>query len=605
MDIDEATIRFAGDASDGMQLVGAQFTHTSAAHGNFVATLPDPAAEIRAPAGVLAGVSGFQVTFAKRVIHTPGDRLGALVAMNPASLKANLGDLEANGVLIVNADGFTTEELEKVGYSANPLADGTLKNYRVIPAPMNQLNREAVARVNLIPREAERCKSFFALGLAFWLFDRPVEPTLRWIRETYAKNPAMIEASTRTLKAGYQYGETCSVVLDRYRVNKAELPPGRYRTINGIEALALGLLTAAEQTKLPLVFAGFPVAPASELLHQMYEWKQADVKVVQAEDDLAAINLALGAAFGGALGVTATSGPGLGLQSDTLGLAVMSELPCVIIDLQRAGPSTGMPTKTEQADLLQALHGRNGECPLIVLAPSSPADGFAMVLEAVRLALRCMTPVIVLADTHLAHSSEMWRVPTLKELPAIEAKHAPAQSNGAFLPYQRDQYLARPWAVPGTPGLEHRTGGLEKEDLTGNVSYDPLNHEQMVQIRARKIALAADAIPPLSVDGPAQGDLLVVGWGSTQGAIAAAVARCRAKGLQVAHAHLRHLHPLPKNVGEVLKRYRKILVPELNAGQLCQVLRAAYLVDAVGLSKMQGQAFLVSEIEEKIAELLS
>jgi 2-oxoglutarate ferredoxin oxidoreductase subunit alpha len=601
---DDVSIRFSGDAGDGMQLIGTQFTLACAHHGNAVFTLPDPAAEIRAPAGTLAGVAGFQVHFGNAAVRTPGDQLNALVAMNPAALKVNLPDLEAGGLLIVNADAFTPEEIEKAGYAANPLHDGSLTSYRLVAAPMNQLNREAVARVSLSPREAERSKSFFALGLACWFFDRPLEPTSRWIRDTYAKNPAMIEATTRTLNAGHRHGETYAAA-PQCRVAKASLPAGKYRQVSGTEAVTLGLLTAAEQTQLPMVFAGFPVAPASELLHQLCEKKRPGVKVIQAEDDLAALNLALGAAFGGALGITATTGPGLSLQSETLGLAVMTELPCVIIDVQRAGPSIGMPSKPEQADLLLALNGRHGECPLIVLAMATPADGFAIVREAIRLACRCMTPVIVLADTYVAQSAETWPVPTMAELPAIDVRRAaPHEGNGSavFLPYQRDDRLARPWAIPGTPGLEHRTGGLEKESGTGNVSYDPLNHEAMVQTRARKIALAADDIPPLEVQGPAEGDLLVIGWGSTAGVIAAAVERCQRKGLAVAAAHLRHLHPLPRNVGDVLKRYRRVLVPELNSGQLCSVLRSTFLVDVVSLSKVQGRPFLVSEIERKIEE---
>jgi 2-oxoglutarate ferredoxin oxidoreductase subunit alpha len=599
---DAITIRFAGDAGDGMQLVGAQFTNTSAQQGNYVCTLPDLPAEIRAPAGTLPGVAGFQVQFSTRAIHTPGDRLDALIAMNPAALRANLPDLEANGLLIVNADMFIQEELDKTGYAVNPLGDNFLNGYRLLAAPMNQLNREAVARVNLSPREAERCKSFFALGLAYWLFERSPEPTLRWIRETYAKNPAMIEAGTRTLKAGYQFGEAHSA-LPVQRVAKVEMAAGRYRQVSGAESLCLGMLAAAQQANRNLVFAGFPLTPASELLHQLTEWNQPNAKVIQAEDDLAALNLALGASFGGAIGVTATTGPGMSLQSEALGLAVISELPCVVIDVQRAGPSTGMPSRTEQADLLQALDGRHGECPLIVLAMATPGDGFASMLEAVRLATRYMTPVVVLADAFLAGAAETWRVPSLDELPAIEIREA-VSSSGAFLPYQRDDQLARPWATPGTPGLEHRTGGLEKEADTGNVSYDPLNHELMVQTRARKIALAADEIAPLTVQGPPSGDLLVIGWGSTYGAIAAAVARCQRKGRSIASAHLRHLNPLPRNTGDVLKGFHRVLVPELNSGQLCKLLRSTYLIDAVSMGKVQGRPFLISEIEARIEEML-
>ena len=525
--------------------------------------------------------------------------------MNPAALKANLRDLEPNGLLIVNADTFTHEELEKAGYAANPLTDESLKGFRLLPVPMNQLNRDAVARVNLSPREVERCKNFFALGLTFWFFDRPLEPSLRWIRDTYAKNPAMIEANTRTLRAGYHFGETNPTLPTRYRIGKAEMAAGRYRNITGTESLALGLLTAAHQTKLPLVFAGFPLAPANELMHELFERKQPNVKIIQAEDDLAAINLALGASFGGALGVTATTGPGFSLQSETLGLAVMSELPCIVIDVQRAGPGTGMPSKSEQADLLLALHGRHGECPLIVLAMASPADGFAIVMEAARLAIRYMTPVVVLAEAYLSSSAETWRIPVLDELPTIEVHYAEkADGLTAFLPYQRDERLARPWAIPGTPGLEHRTGGLEKEELTGNVCYDPLNHEAMVRTRALKIAKVADDIPLLQVSGPLNGDVLVLGWGSTYGAIASAVERCQRNGLQVASAHLRHLNPLPRNVGTVLKNYRRVLVPELNAGQLCKLLRSEHLAEVVSLNKVQGRPFLVSEIVQKIKEML-
>ncbi|MBI3823939.1 MAG: 2-oxoacid:acceptor oxidoreductase subunit alpha [Planctomycetes bacterium] len=601
---DAVVIRFAGDAGDGMQLVGTQFTMASAAHGNLVCTLPDPPAEIRAPVGALAGVSGFQVHFSSHAIHTPGDRLDALLAMNPAALKANLPDLEPGALLIVNTDTFLPDELHAAGYASNPLQDGLLDSYRLLAAPMDQLNREAVAKVKLIARETGRCKSFFALGLALWLFDRPLDATLRWIRDTYAKNPVMIEATTRSLNAGYQRSAALRTPAVQVRVAKAESEPGRYRQVSGAEALTLGLLAAAHRTGLPLVFAGFPLAPASEILHQLFEMKQPNVKVIQAEDDLAALNLALGASFGGALGVTATTGPGFSLQSEALGLAVMSELPCVVIDVQRAGPSTGIPSKAEQADLLLALHGRHGECPLIVLAMATPSDGFAIALEAARLAIRCMTPVIVLADAYVTGGAETWRVPTLDELPAIDVRHAKPSAGKTFQPYGRDEHLARPWAIPGTPGLEHRTGGMEKEAGTGNVSYNPLNHEEMVQTRARKIDLAVDTIPPLEVNGPPQGDLLVLGWGSTYGAIAAAVERCQRKGMSVAAAHLRHLSPLPKNTGDVLKRYRKVLVPELNAGQLSKVLRDAFLVDVVSLSKVQGRPFLVREIEQKIEELL-
>lgn len=595
---DAAVILFAGDVSDGVELIGEQFTAASALQGNAVCTLPDPPAEIRAPAGTLAGVSGFQIQISRHAIHTPGDQANVLIAMNPAALKAYGAEVEAGGLIVVNADALTAQEWEKAGWTGDPLSDPSLAGRRVLAVPFGELNRKAVARMSLSPREAERCKSFFALGLTYWLFERALDTTCDWIRTTYAKNPGMIEAGTRALKAGYQFADADAQFATCYRIPKAASPVGRYRRIRGNEALALGILASAEQTKLPLVFACFPQRPANELLHHLCDIKHGRVKIVQAEDDLAALQVALGASFGGALGMTATTGPGLSLQSEALGLAVMSELPCVIIDIQRAGPAGGMPSKTEQADLLHALHGRNGECPLIVVAPASAADGFAIVLEATRLALGCMTPVIVLADALLAQSVETWRVPALTELPALEARHA------VFRLHERDDQLVKPWAVPGTPGLEHRSGGLERDDGTGNVSSDPLNHETRVQMRARKIALAADAIPALEVNGPAQGNLLVLTWGSTFGPAADAVARCQRRGLAVAHAHLRHLHPLPKNTGEVLKRYAKVLVPELNAGQLSHILRATFLLEPISMTKVQGRPFAVREIEAKIEALL-
>lgn len=601
-EIDAAVIRIAGDISDGIYGIGVQFTAASTALGNHVWTLLDPAAEIRAPAGALAGVSAFQVHFSKAPIHTPGDRLGALLAMNPAALRAHLADLEPGGILIANSDAFTPSDLELAGYRANPLEDGSLAGYRLFAVPMNRLNREAVARVNLSPREAERARNFFALGLACWLYQRPLEPILHWVQETYTRNPPMIEANTRTLKAGFFYHETISAMPIR-GVGKAEFPAGRYRQLNGIDALALGTLTAARQAKLPLVFAGFPSPPAAELLQRLVEWKQPDAKIIQAEDELAAVNLALGAAFGGALAVTATHGPGLALQSESLGLAVMSELPLVVIDLQRPGPAAGMPGKVEQADLLQAVFGRHGECPLIVLAMAHPADGFDIMLEAARLAVMAMSPVIVLADAYLTQSAQSWRVPALDQLPTIDVRRPPQATD--FTPYQRDGRLARPWAAPGTPGLTHRVGGLEKEIDTGNVSYEPADHEKMVRLRSEKIARIAEIIPPLSVDGPADGDLLVLGWGSTAGAIRTAAQRCRRDGLPVANAHLRHVHPLPANLAAVLGRYRKVLVPELNAGQLAQLLRAAFPGEIVSLCKVRGQPFQVNEIEVKIREVIA
>jgi 2-oxoglutarate ferredoxin oxidoreductase subunit alpha len=608
--LESATIRFAGDSGDGMQLAGTQFTNASAILGNDISTLPDFPAEIRAPAGTLAGVSGFQVHFSSRDIHTPGDNLNALVAMNPAALKTNLKDLESGGILIVNSDAFTNNDLHKAGYKINPLEDGSLKGYRLFRIPINTLNREAVAEVKLSPREADRCKNFFALGLVYWLYERPLEPTLRWIREKFAKNPAVLEANTRTLKAGYNFGETTETMPVHYAVPPATIKPGRYRKITGNEALALGLVSAATLMNKALVYATYPITPASDILHNLSDLKRYGVRTIQAEDEIAAIGMAIGASFGGALGVTATSGPGICLKSEAIGLAVMTEMPLLIIDVQRGGPSTGLPTKTEQADLLQAMFGRNGECPAAIVAPCSPADCFNMVFEAVRLAVGFMTPVLLLSDGYLANGAEPWPIPRIEDLPKIVVKH-PSEPNtngngeAHFLPYKRDARLVRQWAIPGTAGLEHRIGGLEKEDITGNVSYDPLNHEHMVKTRAKKIANIANEIPLLEVNGPGEGDVLVIGWGGTYGAIVSAVQRSQRKGLKVAQAHLRYLNPMPRNTGEVLRRYKKVLVPELNCGQLRMLLRSEFLVDAVGLNKIQGRPFLVSEIEEKIQQLVS
>jgi 2-oxoglutarate ferredoxin oxidoreductase subunit alpha len=608
-EIESATIRLAGDSGDGMQLAGTQFTNTSAILGNDISTLPDFPAEIRAPAGTLAGVSGFQIHFSSADIHTPGDKLNTLVAMNPAALKTNIKDLEPGGILILNKDAFTTSDLHKAGYAANPLEDGSLKGYRVIAVPITTLNRTAVADLKLSTREADRCRNFFALGLVYWLYERSLDPTLRWIKAKFAKNPAVQEANSRTLRAGYNYGETVEALPVHYKVVKAQIKPGRYRKITGNEAIALGLVAASQASGLPLLYASYPITPASDILHSLSEMKRYGVRTFQAEDEIAAMASAIGAAFGGALGVTGTSGPGICLKSEAIGLAVMTELPVVIIDVQRGGPSTGLPTKTEQADLLQAMYGRNGECPAAIVAPCSPADCFAMVFEAVRLATRFMTPVFLLSDGYLANGAEPWLVPQVSELPKIVVRH-PAEPNhkdnghSAFHPYKRDARLVREWAVPGTPGLEHRIGGIEKEDVTGNVNYDPANHEHMVKTRAKKIANIAEEIPELAVTGPAEGDLLVIGWGGTYGSLLTAVQRAQRKGLKVAHAHLRYINPMPKNTGNVLKRYKKVLVPELNRGQLRLLLRAEFLVDAIGLNKVQGRPFLVSEVEEKIEELL-
>ncbi len=607
---ESVTIRFAGDSGDGMQLAGTQFTNASAILGNDIATFPDFPAEIRAPAGTLAGVSGFQVHFSSHDIHTPGDRLNTLVVMNPAALKTNLKDLEPSGILIVNSDAFGTGDLHKAGYKENPLEDGSLKGYKVIRVPINKLNREAVAELKLSPREADRCKNFFALGLVYWLYERSMDPTVRWIREKFGKNPAVMEANTRTLKAGYNYGETTETMPVHYRVPPATIAPGTYRKITGNEGIALGLTAAATLAESPLVYASYPITPASDILHYLSEMKRYGVRTIQAEDEIAAIGMAIGASFGGAIGVTATSGPGICLKSEAIGLAVITELPVVIIDVQRGGPSTGLPTKTEQADLLQAMYGRNGECPLAIIAPCSPADCFAMIFEAVRLAVRYMTPVLYLSDGYLANGAEPWSIPNIADLPQIKIehpKHPNSNGNGEarFLPYKRDERLVRQWAIPGTAGLEHRIGGLEKDDVTGNVSYDPNNHEHMVHTRAKKIANIANDIPELTVNGPEDAELLVIGWGGTYGSIVTAVQRAQRKGLKVAQAHLRYLNPMPKNTESVLKRFKKILVPELNAGQLSFLLRGKYLVNAEGLNKIQGRPFLISEIEDAIEKMIT
>ncbi|MBI3461575.1 MAG: 2-oxoacid:acceptor oxidoreductase subunit alpha [Planctomycetes bacterium] len=620
-ELETVTVRFVGDSGDGMQLVGTQFTNVSAVFGNDISTLPDFPAEIRAPAGTLAGVSGYQIQFSSHDIYTPGDLVDTLVAMNPAALKANLGDLVRGGILIVNEDSFEKPDLVKAGYPSSPLEDESLRGYQLMCVPMTRLTRDGVEGLGLSTREADRCKNFFALGMVFWLYDRPPEPTERWIREKFGKNPSLAEANLRTLKAGYHYGETSEAIAVHYRVPKASLKPGNYRKITGNEATAFGLVTAAKLAGKELFYASYPITPASDILHELARLKNFRVRTFQAEDEIAAVSAACAAAFGGAFAVTGTSGPGLALKSEAIGLAVMTELPLVVIDVQRGGPSTGLPTKTEQADLLQAMFGRNGECPVAIVAPATPAECFTMIQEAFRLAVEYMTPVLFLSDGYLANGAEPWLIPDLKSLLRIQVKHPAPLGNGqpegdlfadlptdghgnGFKPYQRNEKLARPWALPGTPGLEHRIGGLEKQDITGNVSYDPQNHERMVRLRAAKIAGIAKDTPELQVDGPPEGELVVVGWGSTYGAIATAVRSLRQRGKNVAHAHVRYLNPLPRNTADLLRRYRKVLVPEMNLGQLRLLLRGNYLVDCMGLNKVQGKPFLVSEIVQKIEELL-
>lgn len=602
---DAAIVRFCGDSGDGMQLAGAQLTNTSAVAGNDVVTLPDFPAEIRAPRGTKAGVSGFQIHFAGHRIYTPGDQVDALVAMNAAALATNLADLRPGGILIVNADGFEQRDLELAGYATNPLEDGSLAGYQVFRVAMTRLTRLAVKETGLSTKEADRCTNFYAMGLVYWLFDRPLEPTERFIREKFGRRPDVAEANRRALRAGYNYGITTEAFKGNYAVLPAKLRPGRYRNITGNQALAWGLLAAAKLSGCALFYGSYPITPASDILHELARRKNFGVRTFQAEDEIAAISSALGASFAGAMAVTGTSGPGMSLKSEGIGLAVMVELPLVIIDVQRAGPSTGLPTKTEQADLNQALFGRHGECPLPVLAPRSPADCFDVAREAWRIAVRFMTPVMVLSDAYLANGSEPWRIPAMADLEPIPVERpGPGHEGTRFQPYARNERLARPWALPGTPGLMHRIGGLEKQDVTGTVSYDPANHQHMVELRARKIAAIASDIPPQEVEGPPEGRLLVVGWGGTYGALATAVDKFRRRGEPVAHAHLRYLNPLPANLGALLCRYDNVLVAELNRGQLRAALRAEYLVDAQGLHKTTGRPLAVAEVVAAIESVL-
>ena len=603
--IESATVRFCGDSGDGMQLAGTQFTNTSALMGNDIATFPDFPAEIRAPRGTRAGVSGFQIHFASQEIFTPGDRVDALVAMNPAALITNLGDLNKGGILIVNQDEFEEKDLRQAGYLTNPLTDGSLDDYRLFAVEMTKLTRLAVADLGLGTKESDRCRNFFAMGLVFWLYDRPLEPTERYIADKFSRHPNIAEANRRALHAGYNYGDTTEAFGDQYAVAPAKLPPGKYRNITGNQATAWGLMTAAKRSGCSLFLGSYPITPASDILHELSRYKNFGIRAFQAEDEIAAMTSAIGAAFGGAMAVTTSSGPGIALKQEGLGLAVMTELPLIVINVQRGGPSTGLPTKTEQADLLQAVCGRNGECPVPVLAARSPADCFNTVQEAWEIAVRYMTPVMVLTDGYLANGSEPWLIPDVAELPPIEVKHPGPPANGTqFMPYARDERLARPWAIPGTPGLMHRIGGLEKEDVTGNVNYEPANHQHMVNTRAAKVAGIARELQPLTVEGAQTGDLLVVSWGGTYGSCATAAREANRHGHKVGHAHLRYLNPFPANLGEVLGRFEKVLIPELNLGQLRLLIRGQFLVDAVGLNKVQGKPFIVSEIVHKIEEML-
>ncbi|MBA2474966.1 MAG: 2-oxoacid:acceptor oxidoreductase subunit alpha [Actinobacteria bacterium] len=603
---DGVIIRFAGDSGDGMQLTGDRFTSETALLGNDLSTLPDFPAEIRAPAGSLPGVSGFQLHFADHDILTPGDAPGVLVAMNPAALRTNLADLPKGGTLIVNRDAFNERNLRKAGYTSNPLEDGSLGEFQVHDVPLTTMTVEALRGIEVTPREAERSKNMFALGLMSWLFGRPTEGTISFLERKFARSPAILQANVTAFNAGYAFGETSEGFSVSYEVKPAPLRPGTYRQITGNTALAYGLIAASRQSGLPLFLGAYPITPASGILEELARHKSFGVRTFQAEDEIAAVGAAVGAAFGGSLAVSTSAGPGIVLKAETVGLAVALELPLLILDIQRAGPSTGMPTKPEQADLLLVLFGRNSESPVPVLAASTPGDCFEVAVEAARIALKYRTPVYLLSDAYLANGSEPWLLPDVNALPDISVElTVEPPVDGEFLPYTRDvDTLARPWALPGTPGLEHRIGGLEKEDGTGNVSYDPDNHDLMTRLRARKVAGIAADIPELEVDDPGGAELLVLGWGGTYGPIAAGIRRVREAGGSVAHAHLRYLNPFPRNTGEVLRRYDRVLVPELNLGQLLRLIRAEFLVDAVGYNRVRGVPFRSSELAEAIEAML-
>jgi 2-oxoglutarate/2-oxoacid ferredoxin oxidoreductase subunit alpha len=601
--IDKAVIRFCGDSGDGMQITGSQFTNTVALYGNDLATFPDYPAEIRAPAGTLPGVSGFQVHFSSSNVYTPGDSVDVLIAMNPAALKMNLPDLKTNGILIVNSDDFKETDLRKAQITVSPLEDHSLDGYRLFAVELTKLTRAALKDVGLDAKSMDRCKNFFALGMCYWLYNRSMEPTLRWLDDKFKTKPQLVTANKLAMQAGYSFCEATEAFQISYEIPPAKLSPGVYRNISGNAALALGFVAASQQAGIPLFLGSYPITPASDILHELSMYKDFGVTTFQAEDEIAAVSSAIGASYTGALAITTTSGPGMALKTEAIGLAVAVELPLVICDIQRGGPSTGLPTKTEQADLLQALYGRNSEAPVPVLAPSSPGDCFWIALEASRIAIKYMVPVIILSDGYLANGAEPWKIPTVAELPQIPV-HFETNPEG-FLPYKRNpSTLARPWAIPGTPGLEHRVGGIEKQDVTGNINYEPLNHEHMVRTRAEKVEGIAQDIPEIVPEGDQSGDLLIVAWGSTAGPITAAMKPMREKGHRIGHVHLRHLNPLPRNLGDILKRYKKVLVPEMNMGQLSMILRAKFLVDAESYGKIQGKPFKQSEIEAKIEELL-
>lgn len=607
-ELESVAIRFAGDSGDGMQLTGTQFTNTSAVLGNDISTMPDFPAEIRAPQGTLAGVSGFQVHFSSRNVLTPGDAPQVLIAMNPAALKASLPELERGGTIIINTDSFTKGNLKKADYESNPLEDDSLQGYQVFQVPMTTLNRAALEEFDeLGNKEKDRSQNFFALGLVFWMFDRPLETTKDWLYQKFAKRPAIADANYKAMQTGYFFGETTETFQRRYQVRPASLPPGTYRKVTGNEALAMGLVTAAQKMSKPLFYGTYPITPASDILHALAPLRNFDVRTFQAEDEIAAMGSVLGAAFGGALAVTGTSGPGVALKGEAIGLGVALELPMIIVNVQRGGPSTGLPTKTEQSDLLQAMFGRNGESPVAVLAPATPGDCFDIAIEAARLAVRAMTPVFILSEGFLANSAEPWLIPNAEDIPEIKVEHPAGQSNGdlPFLPYARDEEsYARPWAIPGTPGLEHRIGGLSKAPLTGNVSYDPVHTETMNRDRMEKIARLADVIPEQEVFGPANGELLVLSWGGTFGVVRSAVAMAQKEGRKVAHAHVRYLNPFPKNLGDIVKSYDKVLIPELNNGQLALLIKGKYDIAPISAPKLDARNMKISEAKSKIDEVL-
>jgi 2-oxoglutarate ferredoxin oxidoreductase subunit alpha len=610
-ELDSVTIRFAGDSGDGMQLTGTQFTDASALFGNDLATMPDFPAEIRAPAGTVAGVSAFQIHFSSHDIKTPGDDLDVLVAMNAAALKANIADLEVGGILVVDLAGFGEKDLEKAEYRSNPLVDGSLNAYRLIDVDITRLTVGAVESTGLKGRAAELCKNFFTLGMMYWLYDRPVEHTLTWIQSKfgpktkYKDKPEIASANQAALLAGFNYAETVELFASTYRVKKADLPRGKYRKISGNEATVFGLISVAQKAGLEIVYGSYPITPASDVLHGLSRQKHFGVLTFQAEDEIAAMASVVGAAYGGALGITATSGPGICLKSEAMGLAVMTELPMVVVDVQRGGPSTGLPTKTEQSDLLLNMFGRSGDSPLPIVAAKSPGDCFDMAYEAGRIALKYMTPVVLLTDGYIANGSEPWLIPDPDKLPAVTTRRVTAKTGAEFLPYERDlETLARPWAVPGTPGLEHRIGGLEKAQQTGKISYDPDNHDAMTRERAAKVAGIAKDIPAQVVEGDASADLLVISWGGTYGTVSTAVADCNANKIPVAHAHIQYLSPFPANLGQILVSYKKIVIPELNMGQLRMLLSGTYGVSAEGINLVRGKPFRVSYLVDKFQRIV-